>query len=370
MAELFLIVLVSSIAFAFAGSFVAKNKGISQRTGVLFGLFLGPIGLIIVALLSPASTSRVPPSAQFSGDRDLNGDKYQLWLTQKYDITRNDTLGRYVVADKSFATLEEALRRADHLEHQRIEQRVLETERREEIRRRWKRVVLVGLLILAALALGRWIYNYLDHQKAVRTADQALENRRKELSDALATASLPLIESAELVAPNYRSSLSNEELRGTDFLDDRSGVGGPKGGIGETCSVNTFGSIYTTDYGGKEVSFTTPEQPDQVRKFYEERLRRNGFKVAQEFDGGSASRFEYANGTQVIFAEASRLEEMTTGPTTFVTICILRRGQMGKLMESKRRAEREMNKAQAKADAAQRALSDQIKETQKLIDSF
>jgi len=38
-------------AFYFGGSYVAEQKGRTEREGIIFGILLGPIGLLIVASL-------------------------------------------------------------------------------------------------------------------------------------------------------------------------------------------------------------------------------------------------------------------------------------------------------------------------------
>jgi len=46
-----IIVIVGLIISAFLGNYIAKEKGRDTAEGVLFGLFLGFLGLIILALL-------------------------------------------------------------------------------------------------------------------------------------------------------------------------------------------------------------------------------------------------------------------------------------------------------------------------------
>jgi hypothetical protein len=100
--------------FGFMGIVVAQNKRVNPFTGFLLGALLGPIGLIIVALLNPGNELKSHPA--FSGERDLASDRYRVWLVQRYEIKRNETLGRYLVGGDSHETLEEALLHAHNLE--------------------------------------------------------------------------------------------------------------------------------------------------------------------------------------------------------------------------------------------------------------
>lgn len=48
-------------------------------------------------------------TGQFHGARDVTSDSYRLHLTRKYSIELNNTLGKYVVGDRLYASLEDAL---------------------------------------------------------------------------------------------------------------------------------------------------------------------------------------------------------------------------------------------------------------------
>lgn len=45
----------------------------------------------------------------YSGSRDTSDMDYQLYLTEKYNIKRNDTLNVYVIGQKSFKSLDDAI---------------------------------------------------------------------------------------------------------------------------------------------------------------------------------------------------------------------------------------------------------------------
>jgi len=52
-----------------------------------------------------------PPEA-----RDTSQDEYRIWLTSKYEISKNDALDKIVCQDKLFETVDDALLYADSLE--------------------------------------------------------------------------------------------------------------------------------------------------------------------------------------------------------------------------------------------------------------
>tara|TARA_B100000579_G_C22614359_1_gene748778 strand:- start:161 stop:655 length:495 start_codon:yes stop_codon:yes gene_type:complete len=52
----------------------------------------------------------------FSGEKDLTNDTYQLYLVEKYQIKKNDTLNKYVLNDKPYSELKDALEAAHNLE--------------------------------------------------------------------------------------------------------------------------------------------------------------------------------------------------------------------------------------------------------------
>jgi len=116
--------IISGVIGAFLGGSV--NKG---TAGFWLGLFLGPIGWIIVLLL-PRETSNSPqiPSptptqtpAQTQKPkerppRDLTSDEYKVMLGKKYEISRNELFDQFECDGKLFESLDDALKYADELE--------------------------------------------------------------------------------------------------------------------------------------------------------------------------------------------------------------------------------------------------------------
>ena len=115
--------IVSGIVGAFLGDSV--NNG---AAGFWLGLFLGPIGWIIVLLL-PRETGNSPqaqapkerPSSQTQTPkerppRDLASDEYKVMLGKKYEITRNELFDQFECDGELFESLDDALKYADELE--------------------------------------------------------------------------------------------------------------------------------------------------------------------------------------------------------------------------------------------------------------
>lgn len=70
-------------------------------------------------------------SPEFSGARDLASDAYRLWLAKFYSIERNDVFDKFVMGDKTFDTLNEALDQAHEIEHLKNGAKAAEIERRK-----------------------------------------------------------------------------------------------------------------------------------------------------------------------------------------------------------------------------------------------
>ena len=119
--------LISAVVFGILGTVIAQNKGVSRTAGFWWGFLLGPVGLIVVALLNPEPQASISirTSDRFSAvdgvEYDTSNDSYRLWLVRKYGIEKNDTLGKFIVGTSVLNDLEEALSFADNLERADIE---------------------------------------------------------------------------------------------------------------------------------------------------------------------------------------------------------------------------------------------------------
>lgn len=84
--------------------------------GVIIGIFGKPI-----SKLSDGASSKTPSAeVKFEGERDLTSDSYRLWLSNKYGIERNDVFDRFVMGEKTFENLDDALQSAHESEQQKL----------------------------------------------------------------------------------------------------------------------------------------------------------------------------------------------------------------------------------------------------------
>jgi len=79
--------------------FFVTDKGISQNAG---------------PSVLPSGPDQTP--RKFPTDRRLDSDEYQLYLVKTYAIEKNNTLEKYVVNGKLFASVDDALRHAHALD--------------------------------------------------------------------------------------------------------------------------------------------------------------------------------------------------------------------------------------------------------------
>ena len=54
--------------------------------------------------------------SKFNGEKNLDNDTYQLYLVEKYDIKKNETLNKYVFKGQPYKELKEALEKAHELD--------------------------------------------------------------------------------------------------------------------------------------------------------------------------------------------------------------------------------------------------------------
>jgi hypothetical protein len=176
--EIFVFLLIMGLIFGAVGVAIASNKNVDGLAGFLLGAFLGPIGLIIVALLNPSRAatsseangdSRKEPDVDFVGERSFTSDAYRLWLADRYQIKRNDVFDRFVAGNRTFETLDAALAYCYDVEAAKFERDKLDQERaaadkaawvaaREELNKRNNRqAIIFGVIFILGLIFG-WIY--------------------------------------------------------------------------------------------------------------------------------------------------------------------------------------------------------------------
>ena len=126
MGNLVVTLFVAGLIFGAFGAMIAKNKGADGTTGFLLGAFLGPIGCLIAVFLSPAPAQSTGPTLSNTAtpkiqntppkDQSLENAQYRLWLVKTYGIERNEVLGEVICGERSFKTIDDALRFAHESE--------------------------------------------------------------------------------------------------------------------------------------------------------------------------------------------------------------------------------------------------------------
>lgn len=176
--------LLSLFLSGLVGIFVANNKGVSLATGFFLGFLLGPAGIIVVGLLNANNQSQ---RLTFNGTPAITNDSYRLFLTRKYEVRRNDVLGRYVVGSESFDELETALIRADSLESSSRESDMLE---RSRVRRNRNQIIRALPILGFTLAVVAAAYVLFAAQQAYINARssagfEAQMEKNKKLLDSM-----------------------------------------------------------------------------------------------------------------------------------------------------------------------------------------
>ena len=117
----------------------------------------------------------------YTGEADLSNDSYVLFIVKKYKIEKNDVLGKYVVNEKLYVSIDDALNAGHELSNLELEVRKKEVEvkdiklaaRRVAIK---KMLLAVGLLAIAYIP-GKVIFDYFESKslEALATA-QAIKD--------------------------------------------------------------------------------------------------------------------------------------------------------------------------------------------------
>jgi uncharacterized membrane protein YeaQ/YmgE (transglycosylase-associated protein family) len=112
--EFFIIVLFVGLIFGYIGIAIAENKNVDSTAGFFLGFFLGPIGLIIVALLNSPTTSvgSANPSTVSKGadpfdEADVAAENERKRYAISLGVTR--TNGLYCFNGTTYSELEQAI---------------------------------------------------------------------------------------------------------------------------------------------------------------------------------------------------------------------------------------------------------------------
>lgn len=102
--------------FSIAIGILASNRGRSGIGWFLISLLISPLlGLIFVLVTKNLAEEQEKEEEQklkevkFSGEQILSNDSYKIYLTKKFNIEKNDVLGKFICSDKLFDTVDAAL---------------------------------------------------------------------------------------------------------------------------------------------------------------------------------------------------------------------------------------------------------------------
>ena len=137
----------------FVAGIIGNQLGQRINRGVLgfwSGFLLGPLGWILISLAAPVE------NRLSDGPRPPKGsEEYNLWLSDKYAIKRNETFGKYECSGGLFNTLELALQHAETLDEESAQNEWRQTEdydkRQKELATKPWHYVLVWIFIFFVL---------------------------------------------------------------------------------------------------------------------------------------------------------------------------------------------------------------------------
>lgn len=250
------IVIGQALISAILCGIIADSKGRDVGGWAILGFLFGLFALIAAVGVPPLTKSSQPEEAKldelkpaeavaFSGERALSNDAYKLWLAANYAIKRNELFDSFVLGDRIFPELEEALAyahsqeleaiaaaeaaaiakaEAEELERQMREQQMAQAAAKaaEDRRRFWRGEVWI-VAALPILGGGAFfaVLVYLNKNN-VDQINQKISNRIA-VEKTLDSFGLPLIDESsdhqpEADLPALCSGLSNKNRRVLSFV--------------------------------------------------------------------------------------------------------------------------------------------------------
>ena len=90
------VMVIGGLALGLVGRNTFKSKKINNQTSI--------------------NEDTTQKESKFNGEKNLDDDRYQLYLVEKYDIKKNETLNKYVFKGQPYKELKEALEKAHELD--------------------------------------------------------------------------------------------------------------------------------------------------------------------------------------------------------------------------------------------------------------
>jgi hypothetical protein len=141
--------------------------------------------------INNSSTTVINPTShnlsEFTGDKSLANDAYKIFLAKKYTIEKNDALGKIIVKDKLFESIDEALSFADSLEKSSFNEALIQTQQKDQKERllndeaRQYNITQIG---------NKYLYKTYQYDELVDAIvfAKADQNSQEPINDAIANA--------------------------------------------------------------------------------------------------------------------------------------------------------------------------------------
>ena len=99
------------------GDFLVMGLLLSFGGGFLKYLSTQAVTVETPVVVEKETTDRIETNQyKFTGEKKLDNETYQLYLVDKYDIKKNDTMEKYVLNNTPYPDLQEALKVAHNIE--------------------------------------------------------------------------------------------------------------------------------------------------------------------------------------------------------------------------------------------------------------
>jgi hypothetical protein len=97
-----------------------NNLGLMQdrQTGLIVSALIAALGVVIIFLpqknesgsdLGTSTAPTNPSKSNWSKERNIGSDEYQIYLVKKYGIEKNEVLGKFIADGKSYESVADAL---------------------------------------------------------------------------------------------------------------------------------------------------------------------------------------------------------------------------------------------------------------------
>jgi hypothetical protein len=108
-----------------------------------------------------------PIKTVYNGVQDIALPAYRLFLTRRFSIERDQTLGVYAVQDEAFSSLDEALRETDRRWRVEVAAHEADAERARQLKKTVVRTLIVAIAIAVILLGSLWVRARLEqsHQE-------------------------------------------------------------------------------------------------------------------------------------------------------------------------------------------------------------